>query len=120
MSIVKDGQLYFSRRLRGYENIKSFSPDELKMGSIDNLTLEVQRSMDYFESQLRQAPIKKIVVSIDSPHIDAICEIMRELTLIYVTPLEYNFDIDDSIASKSSFLCGLASAPANKLLEATT
>jgi MSHA biogenesis protein MshI len=87
LSIVKDGQLYFTRRLRGYENLKSFSPDELKMGSIDNLTLEVQRSM-------------------------------RELTLIDVAPLRYTFDIDESIESKSSFLCGLASASANKLMEA--
>lgn len=120
LSIVKDGQLYFSRRLRGYENIKSFSPDELKMGSVDNLTLEVQRSMDYFESQLRQAPIKKIVVSIDSPHVNAICDIMKELTLIDVIPLEYSFDIDESIESKSAFLSALASASANREWEATT
>jgi MSHA biogenesis protein MshI len=118
LSIVKDGQLYFSRRLRGYENIKSFSPEELKMGSVDNLTLEVQRSMDYFESQLRQAPIKKIVVNVDSPHLDAICNIMRELTLIDVMPLQYAFDIEESIELKSAFLCGLAAASANKLMEA--
>ncbi len=117
LSIVKDGQLYFSRRLRGYDNIKSFSPDELRMGSIDNLTLEVQRSMDYFESQLRQAAIRKIVVSMESPHLNVICDIMRELTLIDVEPLAYTFGVDDSIPVKDVFHCSLAAATANQLIE---
>ena len=117
LNIVKDGQLYFSRRLRGYDNIKSFSPEELKMGSIDNLTLEVQRSMDYFESQLRQAAIRKIVVNIDSPHVDVICDIMRDLTLVDVEPLTYTFDVDDAIPMKTVFHCSLAAAASNKLIE---
>jgi MSHA biogenesis protein MshI len=49
LSIVKNNELFFSRRLRGYENLANFSPEELKMGVVDNLSLEIQRSMDYFE-----------------------------------------------------------------------
>ncbi len=58
--IVKDGQLFFHRRLRGFAGIAQVSEQELSMGLIDSLSLEIQRSTDYFERQLKQAPIKSI------------------------------------------------------------
>ncbi len=60
--IIKQGLLYFQRRLRGMEKIAEKSEDELNMGIIDSLSLEVQRSTDYFERQLKQAPIRNIDV----------------------------------------------------------
>ncbi len=60
--IIKNGQLFFSRRLRGFAQIAKKSEDELAMGMIDSLSLEIQRSTDYFERQLKQAPIKTIEV----------------------------------------------------------
>ena len=62
--IVKNGQLFFSRRLRGFAQIANKSEDELIMGIIDSLSLEIQRSTDYFERQLKQAPIKAIEILI--------------------------------------------------------
>jgi MSHA biogenesis protein MshI len=62
--IVKNGQLFFSRRLRGFAQIANKSEDELSMGVIDSLSLEIQRSTDYFERQLKQAPIKAIEILI--------------------------------------------------------
>lgn len=60
--IVKNGQLFFSRRLRGFAQIAQKTEDELSMGVIDSLSLEIQRSTDYFERQLKQAPIKVIEI----------------------------------------------------------
>jgi MSHA biogenesis protein MshI len=60
--IVKEGQIHFQRRLRGFAHIASKSEDELVAGVIDNLSLEVQRSTDYYERQLKQAPIKELKV----------------------------------------------------------
>lgn len=60
--IVKQGKLYFHRRLRGFSQIASKTEDELAMTVVDNLALEVQRSSDFFERQLKQAPIKEIKV----------------------------------------------------------
>ena len=60
--IVKNRELYFQRRLRGMAMIASKSEDELSMGIIDSLSLEIQRSTDYFERQLKQAPIRSIEV----------------------------------------------------------
>tara|TARA_B110000211_G_scaffold142724_1_gene162841 strand:- start:2128 stop:3027 length:900 start_codon:yes stop_codon:yes gene_type:complete len=62
--IVKNGQLFFSRRLRGFAQIANKSEDELSMGVIDSLSLEIQRSTDYFERQLKQAPVKAVEVLI--------------------------------------------------------
>lgn len=66
--IVKQGKLYFHRRLRGFRQIASKTEDELAMTVVDNLALEVQRSSDFFERQLKQAPIKeiKVLLPIDS------------------------------------------------------
>lgn len=70
LSIVKNNQLYFTRRIKGFENIGSFSEVELDMGLTESMCVQIQRSMDFFESQLRQAPIKRILLKLDSPHIN--------------------------------------------------
>ena len=62
--IIKNGQLFFSRRLRGFAQIATKSEDELSMSVVDSLSLEIQRSTDYFDRQLKQAPIKAIEVLI--------------------------------------------------------
>ena len=58
--IVKQGQIYFHRRLRGFNQIAQRSEAELQAGVIDALSLEIQRSSDFFERQLKQAPVKHI------------------------------------------------------------
>lgn len=62
--IVKQGRLYFYRRLRGMAKIGEKSAEELDSGIIDALSLEIQRSVDYYERQLKQAPIREIQVLI--------------------------------------------------------
>lgn len=62
--IIKQGRIYFQRRIRGLSQISQRSEEELTMGAIDTLSLEIQRSTDYFERQLKQAPIKGIEVII--------------------------------------------------------
>ncbi|MBV7317374.1 MSHA biogenesis protein MshI [Shewanella sp. NIFS-20-20] len=65
LTVVKQGQLYMQRRLRGFHELEKISADELNFGAADNLSLELQRSMDYFESQLRQAPVSTISILSD-------------------------------------------------------
>ncbi|MBU2891752.1 hypothetical protein KO495_00275 [Colwellia sp. D2M02] len=60
--IVKQGQLFFHRRLRGFAQLANNTEEELAGHIIDNLSLEIQRSTDYFERQLKQAPIKELKV----------------------------------------------------------
>lgn len=84
LNIVKRGQLFFSRRLKGYENLASFSLEEFQMGMADTLSVEIQRSMDYFESQLRQAPVRKIIVHLNSTIQQELANIIQELTFMPV------------------------------------
>jgi len=72
LQIIRQGVLYFSRRLRGFNRIDQYAIAELSQGMLDNLLLEVQRSLDYFEGQLRQAPVKEILFQIASNELPAI------------------------------------------------
>lgn len=78
LNIIKNRQLYFSRRIRGYENLNTFNEAELQMGVIENLSVELQRSMDFFEGQLKQAPVKKILLHLDNSHMDLITKMVGD------------------------------------------
>ena len=109
LNIVKQGQLYFSRRLRGYENLSSFSVEELQMGVGDTLSVEIQRSMDYFESQLRQAPVKRILLAVNSTNQQALADLIKELTFMPVEIFSPSIDaLDDSLEVTSFCSLGIA------------
>ena len=88
LNILKQGKLFFSRRLKGYENLASFSLEEFQMGMGDTLSVEIQRSMDYFESQLRQAPVRHIVVHLNTPIQAQLAELIKELTFMPVSIMD--------------------------------
>ena len=116
LNIVKRNQLFFSRRLRGYENLANFSPEELKMGVVDNLSLEIQRSMDYFESQLRQAPVKKVYLSLDTKHQDALAEFIKEVIFVSVEKFIPNVAKNTDMPIAPSSLASLGAAIDNASL----
>lgn len=60
IQIIKDGVLYFSRRTRGFNRMQLGSDVQLQNDWLDRLQLELQRSMDYFEGQLKQAPVREV------------------------------------------------------------
>ena len=62
LQIVQDGQLYFSRRTRSLSKLHLLRVDDLQGDMVERLLLELQRSMDYFESQLKQPPVRDIRV----------------------------------------------------------
>lgn len=60
LQVIRQGQLQFSRRLRGFNRLHQYNQTELQQGVFDNLLLEIQRSMDYIESQLKLPPVRSI------------------------------------------------------------
>ena len=84
LQIHKQGKLYFYRRLRGYSKINQVSEDDITTAIADNLSLEIQRSLDYFESQLKQAPVKRIYLAIPT---------MFEKTLIDAVSVNFTVPI---------------------------
>lgn len=59
-TVVRDGEPCMQRRVRGFGELDTITAQDLSYGAADNLSLELQRSMDYFESQLRQPPVTAI------------------------------------------------------------
>jgi len=82
--IVKNGQLYFYRRLRGFTQLYQQSEEDLAMGTTERLSLEIQRFMDYFERQLKQAPIKSIQVMVPSDNEQYLADKLAENTDVVV------------------------------------
>ena len=85
IQIIRDGQLYFSRRTRGFSHLHLNSEAELREGTLERLLLELQRSMDYFESQLKQAPVRDIRVLMSQTEL--ICELFGQSGFSRVEPL---------------------------------
>ena len=54
------------------------------MGTIDTLSLEIQRSSDYFERQLKQAPIKSIEILLPVEHEALLARKLAENTNVEV------------------------------------
>lgn len=65
LAVVKNGELLMQRRVRGFAQLHTANRESLSYGMADTLSLEIQRSMDYFESQLRQAPVSSINLLIE-------------------------------------------------------
>lgn len=92
--IVKQGKIYFSRRLRGFAQLANKSEDELGFGVIDSLSLEIQRSTDFFERQLKQAPIQSIQVMVPIKHEGFLARKLAEYTnvAVEILPLPAGFE----------------------------
>ncbi|GAB3027258.1 type IV pilus biogenesis protein PilM [Bowmanella dokdonensis] len=82
LSIIKDGNIYFTRRLKGYEQLSSYGLEQIHQGVADSLSIEIQRSMDYFDSQLRQAPVKRLLICIDTPFLEELSQVLEQNTLV--------------------------------------
>ena len=65
LTVVRGGEVFMQRRVRGFQQLDKISAEDLAYGVADNLSLEIQRSMDYFESQLREAPVSSIELVTD-------------------------------------------------------
>tara|TARA_B110000238_G_scaffold172647_1_gene191231 strand:+ start:495 stop:1448 length:954 start_codon:yes stop_codon:yes gene_type:complete len=116
LNIVKRNQLFFSRRLRGYENLTGFSEEELKIGVVDNLSLEIQRSMDYFESQLRQAPVKKVYISLDTMHEEALADMIKQVIFVSVEKFVPDVEKNSDLTITPSSFASLGAAIENTIL----
>ena len=61
--LVYKQQLFLSRNLRGTANLENLAT-ELLPSVIDNVSLEIQRALDYFESNLRQPSVRHIKLAV--------------------------------------------------------
>jgi len=83
-TVIKAGELLMQRRVRGFNQLHKASNEELSYGLADNLSLEIQRSMDYFESQLRQAPVSTINLLVEG----------QQQTLVKLVAANFNQQVE--------------------------
>ncbi|OUS30591.1 hypothetical protein A9Q98_04940 [Thalassotalea sp. 42_200_T64] len=86
--IVNQGEIYLSRRLRGFNDIGGYSREQLSQGICDSLNVEIQKSMDYFERLLKQAPVTQIKVLLPVTHEDFIIESLAKNTQVQISKIE--------------------------------
>ncbi len=86
VAVIKEGQLCFSRHIKGYDNLHQMSDGDFQAGGLNNLGLEIQRCIDFAVGQLKLDAITGVsllVQSLDTPHM--------------ASALQDFFDIDVSI-----------------------
>jgi MSHA biogenesis protein MshI len=106
LNIVKNNKLYFTRRLKGFENLGSYSESELSMGITESLCVQIQRSMDYFESQLRQSPVRKVLLKLDTSLAEQLASQIQENMSLPVNPFEPEITCGSGFNFKmASFSC---------------
>ncbi|MCH8537455.1 MAG: hypothetical protein LAT66_06735 [Alkalimonas sp.] len=109
--ILRGGQVCFSRRIRGLQQLHKYSLEELQQGILDNLGLEVQRSVDYFEGQLKQAPVRHLMLALDSEAQSHIAEFFRQLGFAQVEELNLSSWLPNlSYKERAEFALPLAAA----------
>ena len=96
MNISHNGDLYLSRRINTQlapDVMQSLEWENLK----DRLVLEIQRSLDYFESQMSKGQINRIVIAQRQQDTEAMCTALDELLSAQVTALDLTSHINSKI-----------------------
>ena len=103
--IIKNQQICFGRKIRNTASVIDMSPEQLQMGGSDTIAIEIQRSIDYFESQLKQPPIKNALLAMDGNNTELMISLLNQVLPVKTKPISVE-DID----SESSLPTGLISA----------
>ncbi|WP_413701264.1 hypothetical protein ACLKMH_06110 [Psychromonas sp. KJ10-10] len=74
LTVAKEGQLYFSHRLRGFNELIALPLEEVEDALLEGLSLELQRALDYISSQLRINGISTLYLALVCPDIDMLSE----------------------------------------------
>ncbi|HET8815910.1 MAG TPA: hypothetical protein VFM61_00515 [Pseudidiomarina sp.] len=77
LQVSRESTLQVNRVVRPLEKLSELSFDEIKLGGLQPLSVEIQRSADYFERQLRQRPIKHALLATALPNMT---EVIQQLS----------------------------------------
>lgn len=87
LMLVKNRGLVVSRQLKPLHSaLSGAEPDAFE---IENLAIELQRSLDYFTGQLRQAPLQRVLLALPGPHLIATRELLEQSLSLQVESLPY-------------------------------
>ncbi|MDP1930587.1 MAG: hypothetical protein Q8L60_03915 [Gammaproteobacteria bacterium] len=95
MNITRHGNLYLARKINtqlGPNVVNSHEWESLR----DRLVLEIQRSLDYYESQMGQDPVSRILIAPRGNDTQAIVESLREAMSVPVAALDFAAEFESS------------------------
>lgn len=108
--ILKNQEICFARKIRGTEALINMTQQQMQEYGADTAAIEIQRSIDYYESQLKQPPIKDALVAMAGENDKLLVELLNGLLPIKTRlfPIEH---IEDRSGSLSlNYLAGLGAA----------
>ncbi len=86
MNITHGGDLYLSRRINTQMEPEVMQSPEWE-NTRDRLVLEIQRSLDYYESQMGKGQVTKIVIAQRQHDTEAMCRVLDEALTAKVSTL---------------------------------
>ena len=109
--ILKNQQICFARKIRGTDAVINMMPDQIKEYGADMIAIEVQRSIDYYESQLKQPPIKDVLIAIAGDNEALIGDILNANLPVKTRAARTNSDVEDETGKISlAYLAALGGA----------
>ena len=109
MNLSKNGQLYLTRKINTQldPNVMAARDWEVQR---DRLVLEIQRSLDYYESQMGQNPISQIVLAPRPYDSQAMAESLDSVMSVKVTvaDLSTGIGIPETIDVEAQHICLMA------------
>jgi len=100
LTVAKQGQLLFSHYLRGFNELLVLPLDDAENLLLDGLTLELQRALDYINSQLRITSIAHLYLAVACPDIVLLAEKLSDYLGKNIVPFgeQENYDFKNIIA----------------------
>lgn len=92
LSVVKNSQLHFSLRVRGYNDLLPLPLADVESSLVDGLSLEIQRVLDYISSQLRINAVGSLYLALQCNDIESLSDKLSEYIGRKVQPLSEQFD----------------------------
>lgn len=109
ITITRQQTLYLSRRIdTGYEILGSDL--ETAAARLDRIVVEIQRSLDYYESHFSQPPVTNVVIAPLPVRITGFEEYLAKQLGITVRPVDLNslIDVEGSLDPQTQSRCMLA------------
>ncbi|MDH5437142.1 MAG: hypothetical protein OEX83_10315, partial [Gammaproteobacteria bacterium] len=98
ITLCRQTVLYLTRNLDiGTKTLFSESEAENRERAFDSVVLEVQRSLDYYESHYAQAPIKTLVISAENENISELINYLNLNLGITSRVLDIDVVIDSKV-----------------------
>ena len=109
MNVSRNGELYLTRKINTQVGPDALMQDDWEMVR-DRLALEIQRSLDYYESQMGQNPINQIMIAPRLKDTESMMNSLGEALAAPVGVLDYIHELasPDSVTAEMKGACMMA------------